>query len=175
MQCAPSCNGEYWLQSTALYSMMFGCQCLTCFLGFTDSIKNLCRIPWDMWKQKSYTSVDKCNMVTPLMCRFWHNIMPVRGRQRLILNRWQSPKPYNNGCSYFHYCHRMTHTTVGKPLNWVITANILQRTRCTSNYQNGDGCSGWVPLLSIFQVYLLLRTRSHIACCHTQGWHFFLL
>lgn len=131
-----------------------------------------CGIPWDMWKQKSYTNVYKYSMVTLLMCWFWHNSMPFGGRQRLIFNRWQSPKPYNNGCSYFHYCHLMTHTIVGKDLNWVITANTLQRTRCTSDYQNGDGCSGRVPLLSIFQVYLLLRTRSHIACCHTQGWHF---
>lgn len=94
----------------------------------------LCGNLWDMRKQKSYTNVYKCTMVALLiLCRFWHNSMPVGGSQRLIFNRWQSPKPYNIGCSYFHYCHLMTHTIVGKDLNWVITGNILQRTRCTSN------------------------------------------
>lgn len=88
-----------------------------------------CGIPWDMWKQKSYTNVYKYSMVTLLMCRFWHNSVPVGERQRLIFNRRQSPKPYNNGCSYFHYCYLMTHTIVGKDWNWVITANVLQRTR----------------------------------------------
>lgn len=126
-------------------------------------------ILWDMCKQKSHINVHKCGMVTLLMCRFWHNSVPVGGSQRLIFNRWQSPTPYNNGCSYFHYCHLMTHMIVGKDLDWVITGIILQRTRCTSNSSNGDGCSGWMPLLSIFQVYLLLRTGSHTVCCHIQG------
>lgn len=90
-----------------------------------------CGILWDVSKQKSCTNVYKCRMVTLLMCWFCHNSMPVGESQRLIFNRWQNPKSYNNGCSYFHYCHLMTHAIVGKDLNWIITGNILRRTRCT--------------------------------------------